>query len=324
MEVIVLLNKFENNVKINPLLIELFGKKNFEICIDRLIEQNFKTIWVVCKEDVEIYKSALRTKYEQIKFISSKEELKPQSENIFVIEASNICLNNEFFDRLEKVIREKQDSIDYLLFISQTQQNEGYWRVIRNPQHQILELVPDQQKPTNQNPQALPVKEVYANMIYGKTKSILSSFDLAIFKWANNLIKKRNLRPFEFMIPWVFLIRIVHPAQLPKVVQFFNTQKIFQLLNEGAIIYSPQLTYISPFAKFGKRVSIHPFVVVDGNSEIGDDVVINSNAYLFNAKIPPNTIVKCGEQIVNSEPVSRSNNVSDKKADSKSTKKLLN
>ena len=62
-------------------------------------------------------------------------------------------------------------------------------------------------------------------------------------------------------------------------------------INKGINLIAPETIYLSPDTKFGKNVTIEPFVVIGSKVKIGDNSLIKSFTHIEGAKIEKNVII---------------------------------
>ncbi|AFS79381.1 bifunctional UDP-N-acetylglucosamine pyrophosphorylase GlmU [Gottschalkia acidurici 9a] len=74
-------------------------------------------------------------------------------------------------------------------------------------------------------------------------------------------------------------------VQLAEAEKIMRKRTNERLMLEGAIIIDPESTYIDKNVKIGIDTVIHPGVVIEGNTEIGEDCIIGQNTRIKNSKI---------------------------------------
>ena len=62
-------------------------------------------------------------------------------------------------------------------------------------------------------------------------------------------------------------------------------------INKGTNLIAPETIYLSSDTKFGKNVTIEPFVVIGSKVKIGDNSLIKSFTHIEGAKIEKNVII---------------------------------
>ena len=62
-------------------------------------------------------------------------------------------------------------------------------------------------------------------------------------------------------------------------------------INKGINLIAPETIYLSSDTKFGKNVTIEPFVVIGSKVKIGDNTLIKSFTHIEGAKIEKNVII---------------------------------
>ena len=62
-------------------------------------------------------------------------------------------------------------------------------------------------------------------------------------------------------------------------------------INKGINLIAPETIYLSSDTKFGKNVTIEPFVVIGSKVKIGDNSLIKSFTHIEEAKIEKNVII---------------------------------
>ena len=89
-------------------------------------------------------------------------------------------------------------------------------------------------------------------------------------------------------------------------------------INKGINLIAPETIYLSSDTKFGKNVTIEPFVVIGSKVKIGNNVVIKSFSHLENCKIEnsveigpyarirPGTTLKKGSRVGNFVEIKKS------------------
>jgi UDP-N-acetylglucosamine diphosphorylase/glucosamine-1-phosphate N-acetyltransferase len=101
-------------------------------------------------------------------------------------------------------------------------------------------------------------------------------------------------------------------------LQNIQTKLRNRFLNSGVKMIGPETIFFSNDTKIGKNVTIEPYVVIEKNVKIGNNVIIKSFSHLESCKIEnkvevgpyarirPNTILKEGSKIGNFVEVKKS------------------
>ena len=76
------------------------------------------------------------------------------------------------------------------------------------------------------------------------------------------------------------------------LLEKYNQEKLRNLaMKRGVTLKSPETVFLSKDTKFGKNVTIHPYVVIGGKVKISNNVEILSFTHIENAKIESNVSV---------------------------------
>ena len=76
------------------------------------------------------------------------------------------------------------------------------------------------------------------------------------------------------------------------LLEKYNQEKLRNLaMKRGVTLKSPETVFLSKDTKFGKNVTIHPYVVIGGKVKISNNVEILSFTHIENAKIESNVII---------------------------------
>ena len=76
------------------------------------------------------------------------------------------------------------------------------------------------------------------------------------------------------------------------LLENYNQEKLRNLaMKRGVIFKSPETVFLSKDTKFGKNVTIHPYVVIGGKVKIANNVEIFPFTHIENAKIESNVSI---------------------------------
>jgi len=78
---------------------------------------------------------------------------------------------------------------------------------------------------------------------------------------------------------------------LSKVTQYVYKKTNEHWMNNGVSILAPDQCYIDPSVRIGKDSIIHPFTVIEGDTEIGESCVIGPHVRIKDQVIAPNSTV---------------------------------
>ena len=79
--------------------------------------------------------------------------------------------------------------------------------------------------------------------------------------------------------------------------QLIEAEHIFQMktrkaaIDKGVFLMAPENTYIDMSVKFGRDVTVHPFVCIEGNTVIGDNVTILPFSHIKDAHVGNNSTI---------------------------------
>ena len=80
--------------------------------------------------------------------------------------------------------------------------------------------------------------------------------------------------------------------QLAVAERVLRERTLVGLMESGVTIVDPESTHIHPTVKIGKDTTVHPFTVIEGETEIGEACEIGPGAHLRDAKIESGAVVR--------------------------------
>lgn len=184
----------------------------------------------------------------------------------------------------------------------------GYGRIIRGPNDEFLRIV-EQRDATEEERK---VKEINSGIYCFDSRKLFAALDKV--EPANNQGEYYLTDVPEILLAdggkvEVFLhgdarevSGINTRAELAEFENLMRRNTIRRLMVESGVTFiDPSHAYISAQAKFGKDCIIHPGVVIEGNTIIGENCEIRSGSRLTNSRLGNNVVVKDHCVIIDSE-----------------------
>ena len=190
---------------------------------------------------------------------------------------------------IKKIIRKIVDGCKISILGFETDNPNGYGRIITNQNNQVLEIIEDR----DANDEIKNIKLCNSGILAGKAKDIFDYLDQV--KLSNKgeyyltdivSICSKNMNKVGFVLG--------SPEELIGVndrIDLSNAEKIIQeklkniLLSKGVTLIDPSSVYISHNANISKDVIIEPNVFIGPNVKINSNTLIRSFSYLENCSI---------------------------------------
>ncbi|WP_434414733.1 hypothetical protein JTY60_00690 [symbiont of Argiope bruennichi] len=278
---IVYVNKISNQTSLNPYFLPIIEKKSIDIFIENLMRNDFKKIWLLDKDEV-LQNYNFPDTFIRVK---SVKDIQLVDDYVFLFEANNLGITEELVKNAETEI--ENTTKNCLLFLSQVQQNDGYARIIRDSKRKIISFSTEN---VNQ-PYSNQPFEIFTHTLFLNKEVAAEVIDKSILQTAKNLVEY-NIDFKEFYIPGQLALHILHPGQVPKIFQSFQSFKILEFLRKGVIFFNPLLVVIDRDVVIEEGAIIYPFVTLLGKTVIKKNAKIESNCVLKNVEVGEEEVVK--------------------------------
>ncbi len=227
--------------------------------------------------------------------LAAAPRLRKLSGSLLVLYGDTPLIDRGTLGRLLKV--RKEENADQVLLTATCEDPEGYGRIVRNEQGEIVEIVEEKEASKKQR----AIREINPGFYCFRISSLLSGLAL--------LSRSHRTREY-YLTDLLHILRrqgkkiIALEARSPQEVRGINTRQeladmelilrlqiIRKWMSRGVTIMDPSSVYIDDSVVIAADAVIYPGVVIEGRTRIGRNCVIRSFSHLRNTVLQEGAVV---------------------------------
>ena len=191
----------------------------------------------------------------------------------------------------------KEKSLDCILLSCEIQNPFGYGRII-NKHGNVIDIVEEKEA----DEETRQIKEINAGVYIFKYERLIE----AVSKINNNNLKGEYYLTdaIKYLVNDGYkvesykiydedeILGVNSKVQLSQANSILRMRKNEELMDNGVIMINPEVTYIEETVKIGQDTVIYPNVIIQGNTEIGENSIILGNTRIENSVIGDNVKIE--------------------------------
>ena len=225
----------------------------------------------------------------------AKEKLEEYKQDVLITCGDTPLIKEETLSKMISVFKEK--SLDCILLSCEIQNPFGYGRII-NKHGNVVDIVEEKEA----DEETRQIKEINAGVYIFKYERLIE----AVSKINNNNLKGEYYLTdaIKYLVNDGYkvesykiydedeILGVNSKGQLSQANSILRMRKNEELMDNGVIMINPEVTYIEETVKIGQDTVIYPNVIIQGNTEIGENSIILGNTRIENSVIGDNVKIE--------------------------------
>ncbi len=174
----------------------------------------------------------------------------------------------------------------------------GYGRIVRDDQGKIRKIIEEK----DASPEEKTISEVNSGIYCFDSKFLFNALESLSRQNAQEeyyltdivaIARNRGAKVADFLIPnEAEVTGVNNRIELARASEIIRREILERLMLEGITIVDPENTYIDLDVRVGKDTIIYPNTFIEGNTEIGEDCLIESGCHIRESKIGSNVTIR--------------------------------
>ncbi len=225
----------------------------------------------------------------------SLDKIKEYKQDVLITCGDTPLLTEETLRKMTETFKEK--NLDCIMLSCEVENPFGYGRIIKKNE-KVLGIIEEKEA----DEEIKQIKEINAGVYifkYEKLVDVISKIDNNNQQgeyYLTDAIKHlvaQNAHVDSFKIyDEDEILGVNSKVQLSQAESILRDRKNKQLMDDGVILIDPKSTYIEETVKIGIDTIIYPNVIIQGETEIGENCLILSNTRIENSKILNNVKIE--------------------------------